>query len=184
MKKSNTSSKHKDKSKRIQINGGREKERKIGIIIYSILQIGSLLVLLYVIFYRYSIGIKIKSNFSVDVTSFKMSMMFLLLGLVSFGFFVYEFDKNPNALSYPSLVNLMPFLIIFKLSGVITFALSFRKTSIPTSEITTIIVLYIVSFIFSIKNINVAIINYIYIGLLSSLFLMGVLIKQNGFIYL
>ena len=98
MKKSNTSSKHKDKSKRIQINGGRKKERKIDIIINSILQIGSLLLLLYAIFYRYSIGIKIKSNFSVDVTSFKMSMMFLLLGLVSFGFFVYEFDKNPNAL--------------------------------------------------------------------------------------
>ena len=39
MKKSNTSSKHKDKSKRIQINGGRKKERKIDIIINSILQI-------------------------------------------------------------------------------------------------------------------------------------------------
>lgn len=184
MKKSNTHSKHKKKGNGKQINGRREKERKIDKIINSILQIVSIFLLLYLTFYRYTIGIRIKSNFSVDVTSFKMSMMFLLLGIVSFGFFVYEFDKKPNALSYPSLVNLMPFLIIFQLSGIVTFALSFRKTSIPTSEIAAIVVAYILFFFLSIKNINNATINYIYIGLLSSLFLIGALIKQNGFIYL
>ena len=143
------------------------------------------LLVIYIYHYYYSIFFTIKDNKRIDQALFKVSMFFLLASTFTYMLIIYELVKDKKALFYFNVYKLIPIYLLFTISGIVLFVFSFRYLKeYSTFDRTLMVVLYIILQVVAIADIDNITLNTVHMIIQTCVFLIGVFIKQKGFVYL
>lgn len=143
------------------------------------------LLVIYIYHYYYSIFFTIRENKRLDQALFKVSMFFFLASTFTYMLIIYELVKDKKALFYFNVYKLLPIYILFTISGIVLFIFSFRYLKeYSIFDRALMVVLYIIIQVVAIADIDNIQLNTVHMIIQTCVFLIGVFIKQKGFVYL
>lgn len=143
------------------------------------------LIVIYVFHFYYSIYSTITENKRIDKALFKGAMFFLLGATLAYMLILYELIKDKKALFYFNVYKMIPICLLFTISGLVLFISSLRYIKeYSIIDRSMMVVMYIILQIGAIDDIDNITLNFVHMTIQSSIFLIGVFIKQKGFVYL